>query len=311
MRVLRDSSPRQEEWRHSVLALGNFDGLHQGHQAIIRATLETAAQLRRPAGVLTFEPHPRRVFQPDSPPLRIQPFSRKVHMLKEMGIGFVRVVRFTRAFASQSAQQFIRTTLLDELHVKHVVTGEDFSFGHQRAGNARFLRECGEQYGFGATSVAPVLVDGERCSSTRLRVALAEGNMNTAARLLGRPYSIAGIVREGDKRGRLIGFPTANLVPAPLFLPASGVYAVQAILGDGQKVKGVANLGMRPTFQGSQMRLETHLFDWNGDLYGRFVQVQLLTFLRSEKRFENVAALTRQIHEDAKLAQESLCNFPF
>jgi riboflavin kinase / FMN adenylyltransferase len=332
MRIVRDSSAIPSSCTGSVLALGNFDGLHLGHRAIVQKTLALARAAGKPAGVMTFEPHPRRVFRPELPPLRIFPFREKARLLGGLGVDFIRVVRFTRAFSETSAEQFITRILHEQMQVSHVVTGDDFTFGHNRTGNAAYLRDMAGKLGFGAIACAPVLQGGERCSSTRIRSVLSEGNMQEVAVLLGCPYSITGRVQEGDKRGRTIGFPTANIVPSRIFLPASGVYAVRVSLchshesgnlgqdprfrgGDKlnvdkrfkpQIINGVANLGRRPTFAGTEMRLEVHMFDFAGDLYGQRLCVQLIDRIRGEQKFDGVAALKKQIAEDCVRAREIL-----
>lgn len=305
MIILRDSTPVPAGCKGAVLAIGNFDGLHLGHRAIISTTLGLARTQGKTAGILTFEPHPRRVFRPDLPMLKIFPFRRKVELLGEMGADFVRVVRFTRAFSQTTAADFVHMLLHRQLQVSHVVTGEDFIFGHQRTGNAALLKQMGEELGFAATACEAVLHQGERCSSTRLRALLAEGNMAWAATLMGRPYSISGRVQPGDQRGRELGFPTANILPPPVFLPATGVYAVRTII-NGTTLNGVANLGRRPTFNGSQMRLEVHLFDWQGDLYGQTLMVSLVAHLRHEQKFASVDALRAQIQQDCLQARRVL-----
>jgi riboflavin kinase/FMN adenylyltransferase len=302
MRLLRDSSVFLPKYYGAVMALGNFDGLHLGHQAVLAQAIALAKQTGKPAALMTFEPHPRRIFTPHLPPLRIIPLNEKLHLLQKMGLDFLRIVRFTKAFATTRPEDFITHVLHEQLHVSHVVTGEDFVFGHNREGNALSLNKTAQQLGFAATTCPPVEVGAERCSSTRIREALAQGKVELAALLLGRPYHITGRVRQGDKRGRTIGFPTANLVPSPVFLPAYGVYAVRAKIKN-KEVMGVANLGLRPTFAGSALRLEVHLFDWQEAIYGERMEVELVRHIRGEQKFDGMDALKAQITKDCAEAK--------
>ncbi len=305
MIILRDSSAIPAACKDAVLALGNFDGLHWGHRAIINYTVERARASGKPAGVLTFEPHPRRVFRPELPPLRIFPFREKARMLSELGLDFLRVVRFTRHFAKTSAEAFATSILHEQMQVFEVVTGEDFTFGHNKEGNVEFLQKVATTLGFDTTAFAPVKMVEERCSSTRLRALLAEGDVASVSQLTSRPYSITGRVREGDKRGRELGFPTANILPPAIFLPATGVYAVTSEI-DGKRVKGVAHLGARPVFNSTQMRLETHFFDLNGDLYGNRLRIDFIARIRGEVSLSSVEELKSQIANDCEMAKTVL-----
>ncbi len=303
MRILRDSSVIPASCTHAVLALGNFDGLHWGHRAIINDTVIRARSEGKPAGVMTFEPHPRRVFRPELPQLRIYPFREKARLLAEAGIDFIRVLRFTRAFAGTTAEQFVTRILHQQMRVSEVVTGEDFTFGHNKEGNVEYLRNMAAKLGFETTAFAAVLQEGERCSSTRLRALLAEGDVSAVSQLTGRAYSITGRVRHGEKRGRELGFATANMLPPAVFLPATGVYAVTADI-DGKHVKGVAHLGPRPVFGSMQMRLETHFFDFNGDLYGKRLRIDFKTRIRGDVELTSVGELKSQIARDCEAAKK-------
>jgi len=303
--IIRDKSPLPPNLRGSAIALGNFAGLHLGHQSVIQKTIEHARELGKPAAILTFEPHPRRIFKPELPPLRIISFSEKIRILKELGIDFMRVIRFTREFSTTTAEAFIRNILVGELGASHVVTGDDFVFGYKRTGNAEYLQKMAHELDFGYTACPPLLVGGERCSSTRVREALSQGNMALTEMLLGRPYNITGIVREGDKRGRQLGFPTANILPGRIFTPAIGVYAIRAKVLR-QQLNGVANFGVRPTFNGARLQLEVHLFDWNQDIYGEHMEVNFVEFIRPEKKFDGIEALKKQIAEDSEKAKNLL-----
>lgn len=288
----------------SVMALGNFDGMHRGHQAVIAEARKLAEAQGRPLSIMTFEPHPRRFFVPDSPVLRIVPFSDKARLLREAGVEYLYVARFNRDFSQLPAEAFIRDVLLQGLRVAHVVTGHNFAFGYKRGGDVAYLREQAGKIGFGYTEVGAVAPRGGELvySSTAVREALARGAVDEAADLLGRAYTMRGRVIHGDKRGRSIGFPTANIRPAPLFLPRYGVYAVRLHVG-GEVYDSVANLGMRPTVDGSRRLLEVHMLDANKDIYGLPVQAEFIGFIRPEMKFSGLEALTAQIAQDLLAAK--------
>ena len=305
MLILRDQSVIPDNCKHAVIALGNFDGVHLGHMAVIRQTLHLAKAQGNPAGILTFEPHPRRVFTPELPSLRILSFYEKANLLKAMGIDFIRVIRFTRKFALTSADIFIEKLLCEQLAVAHVATGDDFVFGHERAGTTDYLAQQAKLKGFGYTKCPAVMVGGQRCSSTRIRHLLAFGKMEEVAALLGRPYRIAAIVRAGDRRGRELGFPTANLLPYSIFMPAFGVYAVKVTLGK-RSFSGVANLGIRPTFSSKRVQLEIHIFDFNETIYGQHLEVDFMHYIRMEEKFSDLEALKMQITKDSEKVRKLL-----
>jgi riboflavin kinase/FMN adenylyltransferase len=302
MILLRDSSPIDPKLHGAVIAIGNFDGLHPGHQAVIGKAVFLAREAGKPAAVMTFEPHPRRVFTPEAPPLRILPLGLKLRLLRQMGLDYLRIVRFTRAFSATSAEDFVTRLLHDYLQVSHVVTGEDFVFGHGREGNAALLQTMAAKLGFAATACPQVAAGGERSSSTRIREALAAGDIGAVQLLLGRPYTLSGQVLHGDKRGRQLGFPTANLLPPPIFLPRFGIYAVRAqVLG--RSVTGVASLGVRPDFPLQKPLLEVYLFDWQEEIYGERVEVELVHYLRGEQKFGDIEALKAQMAQDSEAAK--------
>lgn len=288
------------------MALGNFDGLHRGHQAIIRQTIDTAHGEGVAPAVMTFEPHPRVFFQPELKPYRIQRFRSKAAMLKEMGVAWMLVLRFNRALSQMPAELFIKDILVDALKVRHVIVGHDFIFGHRRQGNAELLREEGNRLGYTFTQVPPVSCGEEVCSSSRVRQLLKRGDMPGAAQILGRPYAVEGRVRRGDARGRELGFPTANLSLKGLLTPQRGVYAVRAARENGRALEGVANLGIRPTFGGKEEMLEVHLFDHQNEIYGERLTVQCLKQLRTEQRFDSAEALMAQIEKDCAQAKAVL-----
>lgn len=310
MRLFRHYDEIPAAFRSAVVALGNFDGVHRGHQAVIAQAMFRAAQDGVPVGVMTFEPHPRRLFQPHLLPFTLSPFRTKARYMEALDVDFLYVQHFDADFASRTAAQFVEDVLVDGLGVSHLVVGADYHFGHKRSGNVDYLRERSTALGFGVTSVDAVLDEsGEPYSSTRVREALAAGNPREAARLLGRPWEIEGRVEHGDQRGRTIGFPTANVALGDYLRPAPGVYAVRAGVDRGLDTQwrdGVANFGRRPTFDKTDELLEVHLFDFAGDLYGEHLRVQMVEFLRPERRFDGIEALKAQIITDAEDARRLL-----
>lgn len=306
MRVFRNFVNLPREYRHAVVALGNFDGLHLGHRAVVARAREAAAQQGVKCAVMTFEPHPRRVFAPHLPPLKLYTLAEKLHLLKVLGVDSVFLQRFTRGFAATSATDFIQNILCRQLAVSHVVTGENFTFGHERGGNATLLHEQSQSAGFAYSALPPVMELGVVCSSSAIRTALSRADMAMARGLLGRGYTISGRVQQGDKRGGLLGFPTANLAPHRLFLPSYGVYAARVTLANGRKQNAVANLGVRPTVDGKKLLLESYLFDFSADIYGQPITVELVEFIRPEQRFESVETLAAQILLDSEKSKAIL-----
>ncbi|MDX2073288.1 MAG: bifunctional riboflavin kinase/FAD synthetase [Alphaproteobacteria bacterium] len=298
MKLIRDLSNVPASAKGAVLALGNFDGLHLGHRAILQETLQRAKKAGRPAAVMTFEPHPREFFRPDAPKLRLMRLREKIEGLRAMGFSTLFMPHFNAALAATSAADFVSRWLSGTLAVQEIITGDDFCFGKGRSGNRAFLTESAGRYGFLYHAIAPVCSDAGVISSTAVRTLLAEGNVAAASALLGRPYSVCGHVIHGDKRGRQLGFPTANIPLARLFVPRAGVYAVAA-----GAHKGVANIGLRPTFGGTKPQAEIHLFDFSGDLYGQYLRVELQAFLRDEQRFESLEQLKQHIAQDCERAK--------
>jgi riboflavin kinase / FMN adenylyltransferase len=309
MRIFRHATAAGSD-RGAVVAIGNFDGVHLGHQQVIGE----AGALARAAGarfaVLTFEPHPRSVFRPGAAPFRLTPFRSKARRLEELGVELLVALHFDLAFARKTAADFVRDLLLDGLGVREIVIGYDFVFGNRRLGTATVLREMGAKLGFAVRIVEPVAAaNGTLYSSTKIREHLVAGQPRDAAALLGRPWEIEGRVRQGDRLGRTIGFPTANLALADYLRPAAGVYAVRVGLAEDKATRwfeGAANLGWRPTVGGSDLRLEAHLFDFADDLYGRHLRVAFIERLRPEQRFAGLDALKAQIAEDCRRAKEIL-----
>jgi riboflavin kinase / FMN adenylyltransferase len=279
--------------------------VHRGHQALLGQAAEHATALGAPLVVLTFEPHPRRFFVPDTGPFRLTLLPAKVRLLAQHGVQAVLAQRFDAPFAALSADAFIDDVLLKGLGARHVVCGYDFTFGARRSGNVEQLREQGRLKGFGVTVLDPVMREGEIYSSTSIREALRAGWASEAAELLGHPWEIEGAVELGDQRGRTIGFPTANVALGEHLRPRFGVYAVR-VLVDGQWRDAVANLGRRPTFGKLQENFEVHLFDFSGDLYGKTLRVALVDFIRPEMKFAGLDQLKAQIAADGRAARAIL-----
>jgi riboflavin kinase/FMN adenylyltransferase len=313
LRVVRHYTEVPVEARGAAVALGNFDGVHLGHQAVIAEAARVARVQGLPFGVLTFEPHPREFFQPDQPVFRLTPFRIKARQLQAMGVGYLFVLHFDAALAGKSAEAFVIEVLSEGLSVAHVVVGYDFVFGKQRRGNAALLRDLGALHVFGVSTVEAVAAgNGEVYASTRVRDHLRAGRPEKAARLLGRPWEIEGRVERGAALGRTLGFPTANIAPGESLQPALGIYAVKAGIDEGRATRwrdGVASLGTRPTVGGKRVQLETFLFDFAGDLYGRHLRVALIDYLRPEVKFPDLAALTRQMQLDAREARALLARY--
>ncbi len=297
--------------------MGNFDGLHRGHAALVGHARDLARGRNLPTAVLTFEPHPRSVFFPTTEPFRLTPFRVKERELARLGVDLLFVQHFDLAFAAKSAEDFLAEVIVGAVGASHVVVGWDCTFGKGRRGTPGFLREAGPRQGFAVTVLDPIRGPDETVySSTHIRELLKAGKPREAAALLGRFWEIDGRVAAGDRRGRTIGFPTANLGLGDYLRPAFGVYAVR-VSGDGpddplagRTIDGVANLGLRPTVGGLEPRLEAHLFDIDTDLYGRHLRVALIDFIRPEQKFSGLDALKAQIAADAARAREILAATP-
>ncbi len=295
----------------SVLTIGNFDGLHLGHQALLKLLTDKARTLGLPAVVLTFEPHPREYFAPADAPARLASLREKLLLLAASGVDRTHVCRFDARFAARSAQSFIDDGLVRGLGTRHLFIGDDFRFGAKRQGDFAMLQAAGCAQGFGVESMPTLEVDGERVSSSAVRAALAADDLDHAARLLGRPYSIAGRVTHGDKLGRHLGYPTANVQLKHRRPALGGVFAVGVEGLAERPVSGVANIGIRPTATDeARPRLEVHLFDWDQDCYGAHLRVHFLHKLRDERKFDSLEALTAQIRRDAEAARAWLSRHP-
>lgn len=318
MRLIRTWQDVAEEAQGAVVAIGNFDGVHHGHRAVIETAKLTAATAGASVGVLTFEPHPRTWFRPDTPAFRLTPLRSKARQIEALGVDHLFVLSFDEDMARRSAEQFVQDILIDGLGVSHIVVGEDFVFGKDRGGNIDTLRRFSEDGRFGLTTVGAVDdASGNVYSSTLIRQALQDGDPATAASLLGRPWEIEGHVLPGDQRGRTIGFPTANIDISGYIRPKYGVYAVQIALdeplenGAGEAwLSGVANFGERPTIGDKKVLLEVNIFDFNEDIYGRLARVRLLDYIRGEMKFDGLDALKAQIANDATAARRIISALP-
>ncbi|WP_018232922.1 bifunctional riboflavin kinase/FAD synthetase [Thioalkalivibrio thiocyanodenitrificans] len=306
MELIRGAHNLRPRHRGTVATIGNFDGLHLGHQAVLGQLAEKGAELCLPTVAISFEPLPREYFQGEKAPPRLQRFRDKLLAMRRFSVDRLLCLHFDRRLAEQEAADFVQELLVDRLGVRYLVVGDDFRFGRNRSGDFQLLLEMGRRLDFHVARMHSFQVDGERVSSTRIREALGRGDMDTAQRLLGRPYRLSGRVAHGDRRGRHIGFPTANLRLGPRPLAVRGVYAVEVFGLDNEPVPGVANVGKRPTVDGTQNRLEVHLFDFDGDIYGRHLHVDLLGRIRDERRFESLEALKAQIARDAEQARQLL-----
>ena len=292
--------------RGGIVALGNFDGFHLGHQAVAGRAIDRARAKGRPALIATFDPHPVRFFKPDTPPFRLTTLDQREQLFASAGADAMIVFGFDAALAALTATDFVTKRLLGLIGAAGVVTGEDFTFGNRRGGNVGVLEALGATHGFSVETVPAVTLEGEAVSSSRIRELLQAGEPRGAARLLTRPFAIRGRVQHGDKVGRTIGYPTANLDLGSYVRPAYGIYVVRARLADGRVLEGAANLGIRPSFDPPKELLEPYFFDFSGDLYDQEIEVDLIEYLRPEAKFDTLAALTTQMDADCARARTVL-----
>ncbi|MCL6249878.1 bifunctional riboflavin kinase/FAD synthetase [Altererythrobacter sp. KTW20L] len=305
--MLDHRQPVPEELRGAIVALGNFDGFHLGHQAVVAEAVDWARAEGRPAIVATFDPHPVRHFAPHVPPFRLTTLDQRHELFREAGAAAMLVFHFDEALASTEARAFVADLLAGHVGAAGVVTGEDFTFGKARGGNVQVLRDVGATCGITTRQVGPVKIDEQVVSSSRIRDALKAGDCALAERLLTRPFAIRGEVIHGDKRGRTIGYPTANMDMGTYLRPRFGIYAVSGrVLATGQPLKGAANLGVRPTFDPPKELLEPYFFDFSGDLYGQEIEVELRHFLRPEAKFDGLEPLMAQMERDCAEARALL-----
>jgi riboflavin kinase/FMN adenylyltransferase len=304
-RVVHDDAPEAAAFKGAVAAIGNFDGVHRGHRAVIEAAVARAAALASPAIAVTFEPHPRNVLRPSDPVFRLTDARSKLRLLAATGLDGALVLTFDKAFARLSAEDFVSRILIDRLGVRGATIGFDFHFGHQRRGSPAFLSQQGTRYGFAVETAPPLEDEGRPVSSSSIRAALIDGRVVEAAELLGYPWFAAGTVIKGDQRGRDLGFPTANVALDPNCGLKHGIYAVRVGIG-GAIHDGVASFGTRPTFDNGAALLETYLFDFNRDLYGTAIDVAFIGWVRPELKFDSVEALIARMNDDVRLARLAL-----
>jgi riboflavin kinase/FMN adenylyltransferase len=315
VKLLREFIHLPDSVRHGAVAIGNFDGVHLGHQALLARTKELARANSAPAGVLAFEPHPQEFFRPDAEPFRLTPFRTKARLLAECGVDAMYAVAFDAAMAQRTAEEFVHDVLVQGLGARAIVVGGDFRFGKGRNGDTAMLAELARRYGFALEIFAPVLAhDAQKISSTEIRDALKAGKPEVAAKLLGHWWAIEGHVEHGDARGRELGYPTANMPLDGYMRPAFGIYAVRATITENDKPAGsyfgVASVGIRPMFQTPRPLIETYLFDFDGDLYGKHLSVELMAYLRPEMSFESVEKLKSQMAKDCEQARRLLPSLP-
>lgn len=305
---LDNLSPIPEALRGAVIALGNFDGFHQGHQAVVGEAIRWAREMGRPVIVATFDPHPVRYFQPDAEPFRLTTLDQRQELFAAAGADAMLVLHFDAAMAAMPAPDWVDQMLIRHIGAAGVVTGEDFTFGKARGGNSALLREVGAAHGLEGRTVGPVSDATGIVSSSRIRSALKAGDCQTAARLLTRPFAVRACVQHGDKLGRTIGYPTANIDMGSYLRPHYGIYAVTGRLPDGRVLHGAANIGIRPTFDPPKELLEPFFFDFAEDLYGQEIEVAFHHFLRPEAKFDSLDDLTAQMDRDCAQARELLAN---
>lgn len=309
MERLTCDRPVPDHLRGGVVALGNFDGFHRGHQAVVGAAVAHGRATGRPVLVATFDPHPVRYFRPDAPPFRLTSLEQRAALFAAAGADAMLLFNFDDILANVSAEDFVRDWLIGRAGATHVVTGEDFTFGKGRSGNVTVLADLGAAHGLTAQAVGPVSDDGGPISSSRVREALVTGDPAGAARLLTRPYRIQGHVQHGDKLGRTIGYPTANIAMDRYLRPKYGIYAVRGLLPDGRVLHGAANIGVRPTFDPPKELLETYFFDFGESLYDQCIEIELIAYLRPEAKFEGLEALIAQMEKDCAEAKRILAAY--
>ncbi len=300
-------------WRHlapelkgAAVALGAFDGVHRGHRQVIADAAKAAARLGAPLGAISFEPHPRRYFGRETDPFRLMTTDQQARALDELGVERFYILPFDQEMAAFSDEAFARVVLHESLGAKHVAAGFDISFGAGRTGSPERLRELGGALGFGVSIAEPVGAHGDKFSSTAIRDALREGHPEIAAEILGRPFAVEGVVVHGDKLGRTIGFPTANIPLGDYLRPKFGIYATRTRLADGREVAGVSYVGPRPILNGTDERLEVHLFDFDEDIYGETLETYFIRYLRGDQNFDNWDDMLAQIRRDANEARTLL-----
>ncbi len=309
MILITDLARIENKFDRSVITLGNFDGVHVGHQELVRMVIRRAKETGATSMVVTFRPHPLKVLAPEKCPPLISIYEEKIKLFERLGIDVLVKIPFTVEFSAMSPEDFVKNVLCDILGAKEIFVGYNYRFGKGRMGDVQTLRRLGELYGFTVREVEQVSLGGEVISSTKIRDLIRDGDVEHAARLLGRTYAITGIVVKGDGRGKGLGFPTANIAPKHAIIPSDGVYAVRLFVRD-RLYDGIANIGMRPTFNKKVLAIEVHVFDFNEDVYGEDISLFFIRKIRPEKRFKNAGALIEQIRSDISVAKEILASRP-
>jgi riboflavin kinase/FMN adenylyltransferase len=309
MLLITDLRDIKEKFTKSIVTLGNFDGLHLGHQELIKMVIRRAKETGGKSLVVTFRPHPLKILAPEKCPPLISIYEEKIRLFDKLGIDVLVKIPFTLEFSAMAPERFIKDVLCDLLGAKEIFVGYNYRFGKGRKGNIGTLKELGKKCGFVVREVKQVSLNGEEISSTKIRRLLGEGDVEHAARLLGRTYAVTGIVVKGDGRGKSLGFPTANIVPKHAIIPAKGVYAVRLYVRD-KLYDGIANIGLRPTFGKKDLTIEVHVFDFDEDIYNEEVSLYFIKKIREEKKFETPGDLARQIRSDILAAKEILTRHP-
>ena len=309
MILITDLNRIERKFDRSVLTLGNFDGVHLGHQELVRMVMRRAKETGAVSMVVTFRPHPLKILAPEKCPPLISIYEEKIRLFEKLGIDVLVKIPFTVEFSAMTPEDFVKDVLCDTLGAKEIFVGYNYRFGKGRKGDVQTLRTLGERYGFAVREVEQISRAGEVISSTKIRHLLREGDVEHAAKLLGRTYAITGIVVKGDGRGKGLGFPTANIAPKHAIIPSDGVYAVRLFVRD-RLYDGIANIGMRPTFDKKTLAIEVHVFDFNEDVYGEDISLYFIRKIREEKKFESVDALVGQIRADIRTAREILASRP-
>jgi len=309
MILITDLGHIEKKFARSVITLGNFDGVHLGHQELVRMVIRRAKETGAASMVVTFRPHPLKILAPEKCPPLISIYEEKIKLFESLGIDVLVKIPFTVEFSAMTPEDFVKNILCDTLGAIEIFVGCNYRFGRARQGDVQTLRRLGERYGFAVREVEQVSLGGEVISSTKIRTLLREGEVEHAARLLGRIYAITGIVVKGDGRGKGLGFPTANIAPKHAIIPSDGVYAVRLSVRD-RLYDGIANIGMRPTFNKKVLAIEVHVFDFDEDIYGEDISLYFIRKIREEKKFKNVDALVGQIRSDIEIAKDILASRP-
>lgn len=309
MLLITDLSRITTKFTNTVLTLGNFDGLHLGHQELIKMVMKRARETGAVGMVVTFRPHPLKILAPEKCPPLISIYEEKIALFEKLGLDVLVKIPFTLDFSAMSPEDFTRGILCDLLGAREIFVGYNYRFGKGRAGDVGTLKRLGKEYGFVVREIEQISLDGEVISSTKIRKLLAEGSVEHAARLLGRAYAITGVVVKGDGRGRGLGFPTANIAPKHSIIPADGVYAVRFFVRE-KFYDGIANVGMRPTFDEKRLTIEVHILDFDEDIYGEEISLYFLGRIREERKFKSPDDLVRQIASDIRTARKMLAESP-